>query len=129
MPVEVFQLNDEPIILAVPIDPFDGTKDVITIRQETDRLLKRITDPIVYRIIDLTTAKIALYDVMLGLSEDAGKATARERFVVVGSDELAKMADAGMDQEQYGNHGAEVLPTQEEAIAYARAQLRQAQRR
>lgn len=128
MPVEIRQIDNEPMYVAIFTEPFITEETTpITTKALSDALAA--TDGTVYYISDFTQIKLTFNQLVSGLADAfAGKVQTpftnpRLHMIIVGDDEFVRLGAQAAKQEQYGSLDIQLFPTIDEAIAHARQKL------
>lgn len=124
MTVTVKQLDNEPIVIATIYDPVDMLVDPFVNRDESNHIARRFTGK-VYRITDFSRFHLTFSQLVQGLAEDIRLSAPNLVHLFVGSSELVNFAGDVIKQKQYGEREARVFANVDEAVAYARAELKQ----
>ncbi len=119
-------LPGEPIIITTYFEPYDPVVDVIEANHEVAELLGDL--PFVYYINDISQVEFDFPKVirtMTSAFRDRSTLPAdRIRGIAVGSGKMLKLFVEGAKQFQYGEIDVELFEAVEEALAFARSQLK-----
>lgn len=132
MSVTVSMLPSEPILVAVITAPFVPEDDMPVMLRDIKTLREQVTQQVVI-IIDMSAVNInftTLADALAMARDQIRKereagATLPGRYLFVGSDDLVSIAADAMTQEQYGGIGGMLFASYDDALAHARALVRQ----
>lgn len=127
MPAIVVNLPDEPIIVLTATDPFVPQKELPPAYEEITEIMDSVPGTI-YCLYDIGSVYLSFSDLVTMLDTTIrgmpGSASdPRVKFVIVGTDEWARLASEASYQEQYGHLDAPLFASMEEAVAYARAEI------
>lgn len=127
MPINVERLPDQPILVVEALEPLD-------IAAETPAMIDRVAQEVgatsgkLYIIYDASDLKIAFSDMLFGLAEHAHRSEGSVRdthtvTIVVGTDEMLKLAVEALKQPQYGEVSLPMFDSRDKALAYAREHI------
>lgn len=131
MTYEIKQMENLPIFVATMSEPHDAIADATGIEKEMHQNIAAVNGT-VYYIPDLSAIKITFSNIVIGLNEAFKEGSGsfysnpRVKMLMVGSDEMLRVAADAGSQDQYGNVPIELFATVDEAVAHAKAQLQQA---
>lgn len=128
MPIEVELFQDEPIIILHMSEPVDYE----FLARDAAELVTKATagmDGPIYRISNYNALKPSFTDMLLAISgarqaKKGGLKDERMRPILVSNHELAKIGRIALNQSQYSLGHVQVFTTPEEAVAYAREQIK-----
>lgn len=129
MTFTIEKLEGEPIIVCTMSAQFNPNTDYGAFWQQLGALLEGMEAPI-FRITVLEAEEITFSDMAMALAAEARSGAPgsgsdeRIRLVLVSKAVLAQMAVESIRQEQYGGLDTPLFGTLEEALAYARAELK-----
>ena len=127
MPYEISRLGDEPIIIAIHIDPIKWGQDSKKVTAQVASLAAEI-DGWDFRITDLTKTNVTFSELMIGLaaalrSEGGWQSNHQLQPVVVAKQESGwEFQTFATEQEICGKIHVEVVSTLNKDIAYARTE-------
>ena len=121
------QLGDESIIIITCIN-FNVTVDMPNVHRDVATLIQD-KPGLFYRIVDLTEANFSFSGAVDGLlvasrSATGGVADPRTRTILVGTDEMTKLASEAFKQDQYGKRDVPMFSSLKAGIDYARTELK-----
>ncbi len=127
MPAIVERVPDEPIITITFVDEIGSRSDVHQTLHEIGRYMEEINAPL-YLLYDTRTLKITFGGMVASLAEFTTEGLKilpdlPVRTVVIGTNELVRLASKAAGQDQYGGHKVVMVETMEEALAHIRAEL------
>lgn len=123
MTVEIHQVGNEPIIIATIFEPVDMSVDPIRNRDESNAIARKFTGK-VYRITDFTHFELTFAQLVAGLAEDIKHSEPNIVHILVGSGHLVELQRDALKQKQYGGREAHIFASQEEALTFARNQIK-----
>lgn len=123
----VHKLTGENIIVVTYKDPFEPNIDINKAQEHIAGMLDMF-DGVVYRIDDLSNSPMSwntfVEGIFLATRDVPGSMTdPRIQGILVGADDMVKMASESMKQEQYGATNTPMFKTLDQALARAREKL------
>ena len=124
----VERLSNEPIIVVVIGTDYAVGKHFLELAQLVDSKVGK-DETGVYAIFDITEMKMSFGDLVIAMSNQSQKAPGaladpRLNTLIVGSGDLVKLGIQAFQQEQYGNLNFRLFTSVDEALKYAREELK-----
>ncbi|MBN1427042.1 MAG: hypothetical protein JXB07_01575 [Anaerolineae bacterium] len=128
MPAKIERLHNEPIITVVWTDPANVKQDMPESWKEVDRLIGQ-DESGVYCITDLRGLNMDIPSTIAGMAlqrerRPGSSADPRIRSILVGSGIFLEIVTKGVRQVRGANANLPLFSTMEDALAYAREQIR-----
>ena len=99
----------------IQVDPHEATDRTLEFQKQMNRHICRITD---YTRVHLTFS-----DVVAGMAADKAFSNPYVHSIIVGTDELVKLAATSFKNDQYGNVDVKIVATIDEALVEAKRLL------
>ncbi len=127
MPVEVERLEGEPIIIVRASGHIEPRQGMLEMYAAVDALIK--PDEKVFCITDLSEMSVSFSDLVMGMSAIREKRPGspndpRICNIMVGSGPMWNLASKAAKQLQYGGVDVHLFSAMEEAIEYARKEMK-----
>ncbi|MDX1994668.1 MAG: hypothetical protein SF029_19955 [bacterium] len=124
MPYKVTRVPNEPIVVLEVSSPFDMITDLPAVFADIAKAKAGVAS-LTYCLYDVRNLQITFSDVVMGLAahtkgEPGSVSDPTIRVILIGSDELLRLASEALKQEQYGQIALPMYATYDEAIAEAR---------
>ncbi|NDJ36072.1 MAG: hypothetical protein GYB64_15565, partial [Chloroflexi bacterium] len=118
------KLSGENIVVVTYTSPWDPRQDIAEAGRQTANVLAQVEGRL-YRIDDLRLSGMTFSTFVQGIDEatngtPGSMVDERVQGILVGTDELVRMASESMTQDQYGATDTPFFTTLEEALAHAR---------
>jgi hypothetical protein len=122
-------VGNEPIIILRFALPADAAKDIEMVLSAVVDFKRAHPGKKVYRIIDIGQVTLPFSEMMVAMAAERGReGGANDPDVVTlfaGSHDMARLGVGALQQqEQYGKANAMLFPSEAEAIAFARSQMK-----
>ncbi len=126
MPFSVTQLPDENVVIVKHTAPFDPNTDLAGAQARVGELLEQVEGTL-WRVEDISAAEMSFgaFAAAMQIATSDGPGSMRNprlKGVLVGTDEIVKMASDSIKQAQYGAIEMPAFASQAEALAYIRKQ-------